>query len=157
MDISKPIVFVGCGVTKMKKPCKAKYMYVGNYVQTCLAYGQTFTCQENIFILSANYGVVALEDKIEPYNKTLNKMSNEEKEQWKNKVISQCNYLGISSNTQIIFICGKNYHQLLSGYFNNITLPLPEKRILIQQNFMNGQIREYNKTHNPKIKKFILK
>lgn len=157
MDLTKPIVFVGCGVTKMKKPSKTKYMYVGNYVQTCLAYAQTFTTQENIFILSANYGVLGLEDKIEPYNKTLNKMTKEEKEQWKNKVITQCNNLNIDKDTEVIFICGKNYYELLEDYFSNYITPLPHKGILIQQNFMNNQICQYNKTHNEKIKKFILK
>lgn len=27
------IVFIGCGATKMKTACKARKMYVGNYVQ----------------------------------------------------------------------------------------------------------------------------
>lgn len=145
------IVFVGCGVTKMKNPCKVKKMYAGNYFQTCLAYAQTFTSQDNIYVLSAKYGVLPLEKVIEPYNKTLKDMTPQEKQDWKNMVIKQMENIGINQDTPVTFICGKNYHSLFSDYFNNITLPLPQQRILIQQHFMIEEIKKYNKTHNPKI------
>ena len=142
MEPNKPIVFVGCGVTKMKKPCTAKKMYVGHYVQTCLAYARTFTTEDNIYILSAKYGVLPLDKVIEPYDKTLNKMSKKEKQDWRNMVIGQLNDMGINQDTPVIFICGKNYYSLFEDYFNNYTIGLPQQRILIQQHFMNEQIRK---------------
>lgn len=145
------IVFVGCGVTKMKNACKVKKMYAGNYFQTCLAYAQTFTTQDNIYVLSANYGLLPLEKVIEPYNKTLKNMTPKEKQDWKNMVIQQMESIGINKDTEVVFICGKNYHSLFSDYFHNIILPLPQQRILIQQHFMIEEIKKYNKTHTPKI------
>ena len=145
------IVFIGCGATKMKTACKARKMYVGNYVQLCLAYAQTFTTQDNIYILSAKYGVLPLEKVIEPYNKTLNNMNIEEKQDWKNMVIKQLEDIGINKDTEVVFICGTNYYTLLEDYFTNYKLPLPKQRIGVQQHFMIEELREYNKTHSPKI------
>lgn len=145
------IVFIGCGATKMKNACKARKMYVGNYVQLCLAYAQTFTTQDNIYILSAKYGVLPLEKVIEPYNKTLNNMNIEEKQDWKNMVIKQLEDIGINKDTEVVFICGTNYYTLLEDYFTNYKLPLPKQGIGVQQHFMIEELREYNKTHSPKI------
>lgn len=145
------IVFIGCGATKMKTACKARKMYVGNYVQLCLAYAQTFTTQDNIYILSAKYGVLPLEKVIEPYNKTLNNMNIEEKQDWKNMVIKQLEDIGINKDTEVVFICGTNYYTLLEDYFTNYKLPLPKQCIGVQQHFMIEELREYNKTHSPKI------
>lgn len=145
------IVFIGCGATKMKTACKARKMYVGNYVQLCLAYAQTFTTQDNIYILSAKYGVLPLEKVIEPYNKTLNNMNIEEKQDWKNMVIKQLEEMNINKDTEVVFICGTNYYTLLEDYFTNYKLPLPKQGIGVQQHFMIEELREYNKTHSPKI------
>lgn len=145
------IVFIGCGATKMKNACKARKMYVGNYVQLCLAYAQTFTTQDNIYILSAKYGVLPLEKVIEPYNKTLNNMNIQEKQDWKNMVIKQLEDIGINKDTEVVFICGTNYYTLLEDYFTNYKLPLPKQGIGVQQHFMIEELREYNKTHSPKI------
>lgn len=145
------IVFIGCGATKMKNACKARKMYVGNYVQLCLAYAQTFTTQDNIYILSAKYGVLPLEKVIEPYNKTLNNMNIEEKQDWKNMVIKQLEEMNINKDTEVVFICGTNYYTLLEDYFTNYKLPLPKQGIGVQQHFMLEELRKYNKTHSPKI------
>lgn len=116
-----------------------------------MAYAQTFTTQDNIYILSAKYGVLPLEKVIEPYNKTLNNMNIQEKQDWKNMVIKQLEDIGINKDTEVVFICGTNYYTLLEDYFTNYKLPLPKQGIGVQQHFMIEELREYNKTHSPKI------
>lgn len=145
------IVFIGCGASKMKNACKAKNMYVGNYFRLCLAYAQTFTTQDNIYILSAKYGVLPLEKVIEPYNRTLNKMNKQEKQDWKDMVIKQLTDIGINKDVEVAFICGTNYYNLLEDYFTNYKVLLPKQGIGIQQHFMIEEIKKYNKTHDRKI------
>ena len=145
------IVFIGCGASKMKNACKAKNMYVGNYFQLCLAYAQTFTTQDNIYILSAKYGVLPLEKVIEPYNRTLKKMNKQEKQDWKDMVIKQLGDMGISKDAEVAFVCGTNYYNLLEDYFTNYKLLLPKQRIGMQQHYMIEEIKKYNKTHDHKI------
>lgn len=145
------IVFIGCGAAKMKNACKAKNMYIGNYFRLCFAYAQTFTTQDNIYILSAKYGVLPLEKVIEPYNRTLNKMTKQEKQDWKDMVIEQLINIDIKENTEVAFICGTNYYNLLEDYFNNYKVLLPKQGIGLQQHFMIEELKKYNKTHEHKI------
>lgn len=92
-----------------------------------------------------------MEKVIEPYNKTLNNMNIEEKQDWKNMVIKQLEEMNINKDTEVVFICGTNYYTLLEDYFTNYKLPLPKQGIGVQQHFMIEELREYNKTHSPKI------
>jgi hypothetical protein len=67
----KQTVIVACGQQKRAAKCAAHMMYTGPYHRACLAYARTLTDDENIFILSAKYGLLRLENEIEPYEKRL--------------------------------------------------------------------------------------
>lgn len=136
------IVFVGCGSVKKNIACKAGDMYTGSYFKLCMTYAKTLTTDDNIYILSAKYGVLPLNKVIEPYNKTLNKMNKEEKEKWINMVVTQLHELHITPNTPVTFICGKNYYQSLTNYFTNITTPLPGGGMGYQKHFLKQQIQK---------------
>ena len=96
-------------------------MYVGNYFKTCLEYAKTY--KSDIYILSAKYGLLSLEDYIEPYNLTLNTFSKRQKEDWNNKVKKQLSEKHID-NEKAVFLCGKNYYLGLLDYFQEVELPL---------------------------------
>lgn len=69
------IVFLSCVKLKRNSPCKARNMYISDLFQKSLAYAMQLN-PRNIYILSAKYGLLGLDDYIEPYNQTLNeKMS----------------------------------------------------------------------------------
>ena len=136
------IVFIGCGSKKNNKECKAKDMYQGGYFTTCLDYARTLTNEDNIYILSAKYGVLHLEDIISPYNKTLNTATKQEYAEWKQMVLEQFNKLGITGNDEVTMLCGKNYYKELLTYFKNINLPLKDfKGMGYQISFMKSQIK----------------
>jgi hypothetical protein len=61
------IVIVPCGSRKLDHPAKAREMYTGNYHKAALNYALSIALPENILILSAKYGLLALHDWIEPY------------------------------------------------------------------------------------------
>ena len=140
------IVFVGCGATKRKKPCKAEDMYIGQYFKQCMLYAKTLTKNNNIYILSAKYGVLPLNKVIEPYNKTLKTMSKKEIKEWASMVVTQLQELHITSNTPVTFICGKNYYEPLTNSFTNITTPLPQGGMGYQIQFMQQQVK--NNSHH---------
>lgn len=120
------IVFIGCGKKKNTHTCEAKDMYLGSYFSTCLEYAKTLTNEENIYILSAKYGVLKLNDIISPYDVTLNKATKKEYEVWKNKVLNQLKELNITSDIPVTFLCGKNYYKELLSYFKDINIPLKD-------------------------------
>jgi uncharacterized protein DUF6884 len=64
-------VIVACGAKKLDRPASARCLYVGPYFKACLAYAFTLAKPKDAFIISAKYGLVGLNDVIEPYDKRL--------------------------------------------------------------------------------------
>lgn len=65
------IVIVACGAKKLDRAARARDLYVGPYFKACLAYALAFAKAKNVFIILAKYGLVGLNDVIEPYDKKL--------------------------------------------------------------------------------------
>ena len=136
-------VFIGCGKKKNNVECEAKDMYLGDYFKTCLQYARTFTTDENIYILSAKYGVLQLNTVITPYDKTLNRATKKEYELWFEKVTEQLKELNISDNEKVVMICGKNYYKKLTNCFNEIETPLEQyKGMGYQLKFMKEELNK---------------
>ena len=78
---------IGCVGLKLPHKAKAKELYLSDLFKKSLAY-----CLKNYeknFILSALYGVVDLEEEIEPYDLTLNTMPKQLIYVWSEKVFGQ--------------------------------------------------------------------
>ncbi len=63
--------------------------------------------------LSAKYGLLKLNDNIEPYDKTLNKMNVFEKKRWSNEIFQKLQKYETISSTDFIFLAGENYRKYL--------------------------------------------
>lgn len=98
-------------------PCEAKKLYQGAIFKKTLRYCFQESFDE-IYILSAKHGVLDLDQKIEPYDKTLSRMTQVEKKEWDRLVISQLKEKNIKG--EFWFFCGKNYYE-------NIILVFPGK------------------------------
>lgn len=116
------IVFIGCGKSKLNCKAKAKDMYIGNYFKKTLQFARTFNA-DKIFILSAKYGLLELNDVISPYDLTLNKMSKQDKKSWSAKVYQQLKNKNIDFDQKTIFLTCKNYNQFLKQKFKNHIIP----------------------------------
>ena len=82
------IVLISCASKKSNKKEKAKELYTSPFFKYNLKYAKSLS-PNKIFILSAKYGLLDLEQKIEPYEKTLNKLPKKQLEHWSKKVINQ--------------------------------------------------------------------
>lgn len=116
------IAFISCVKTKRNYPCKAQDMYISDLFKKSLAYAKKHA--DKIFILSAKYGLLTLDEIIYPYEKTLNKMSEYEKKRWAYKVFRQFIDGGGNNNEPCMFICGTNYRKYLIQKFPNAEVPL---------------------------------
>jgi hypothetical protein len=65
------IAIVACGSKKLDRPASARCLYTGPYFRACLAYALKLAKAKDVFIISAKYGLVGLNDVIEPYDKKL--------------------------------------------------------------------------------------
>lgn len=136
-------IFIACSKKKSQKPCKAKDMYLGDLFKKSYQYGKSLGGE--IYILSAKYGLLNPEDYIDPYNITLNNMTDRERKRWAYKVIKQCEKQGIYFNDKIIFLCGSNYRKYLQIKYRNSICPLKGMGIGEQLAFLNEEIKKVRK------------
>jgi cytoplasmic iron level regulating protein YaaA (DUF328/UPF0246 family) len=80
------IVLISCVSKKRDQICRARDLYISPLFKKNLQYAQKLT-PDKIFILSAKYGLVGLDDEIEPYDLTLNTMSSREIKRWATGVL----------------------------------------------------------------------
>ena len=117
------IVFLSCVKSKRDTACAARDMYTSDLFKKSLAYALQLNPRK-VYILSAKYGLLELNEHIEPYNLTLNEMSEEKRKAWAYKVCKQCEQKGISYSEEVIFLCGNNYRKYLMRKFKNANAPL---------------------------------
>ena len=66
--MTKKFVIIPCGGAKLKTPANAGDIYIGSMFRDQLATALTMTTPENIRILSAKHGLIALDTIVEPYD-----------------------------------------------------------------------------------------
>ena len=86
--MNKKIVLISCVKSKMNKPAKAKDLYISPLFKLNFKYAKSLN-PSNIFVLSAKYDLVDMNQIISPYEKTLNKMKKIERQQWTECVIQK--------------------------------------------------------------------
>ena len=62
------IVIIPCGGAKLPHAAPAAELYTGSMFKDALRTARTMTADQNIFILSAMHGLVALDETLEPYD-----------------------------------------------------------------------------------------
>ena len=136
------IALISCSSKKKTFKCKAKEMYSESILfRLTLQYCK----QENfdkIFILSAKYGIIELDDNIEPYDITLNKMSKSERDEWGAKITKWIN-INLDIYDEIYIFAGKNYYKHLHIY-NKINLPFRNLPIGKRLQWLKERIKNEN-------------
>ena len=80
---------------------------------------------DDIFILSAKYGLLELDRVIEPYNKTLNKMSQNAVKKWAEQVLARLKEKDYDlKRDQFVFLAGMNYRKFLIPEMSNYVIPM---------------------------------
>ena len=117
------IVLISCVSKKLNHKSKAQDLYVSPLFQKNLRYAKSLN-PDKIFILSAKYGLLSLTDEVEPYNKTLNKMTSNEIKEWANSVLKQLQKVSDLDNEEFIFLAGNNYRKFLLPRIKNYKIPM---------------------------------
>lgn len=133
------IVLISCCSKKLNHPAEAKNLYVSSLFKKSLAYARKIN-PDKIFILSAKYGLVDIEEKIDPYNVTLNKMSMGDIENWSRIVLEKLREKFNLSNDEFIFLAGENYRKNLISEIKNYKIPMLGLGIGKQLQWLTTQI-----------------
>ena len=82
------VVLIACCQTKAEGPVAAKDLYQGALFKKSLVYAKSLN-PDRIYILSAEHHLLPLDKVISKYDKTLNKMSAQQKRDWTEIVLEQ--------------------------------------------------------------------
>jgi cytoplasmic iron level regulating protein YaaA (DUF328/UPF0246 family) len=117
------IVLISCVSKKRSQKGKARDLYISTLFKKNLQYALKLA-PDQIFILSAKYGLVTLDDEIEPYDLTLNTMSAPEIKQWAHEVLRQLSEKTDLLHDQFVFLAGEKYRKYLIPHLANVEVPL---------------------------------
>ena len=134
------IVLIPCVSKKLQHKSKAQDLYVSPLFQKNLKYAKSLN-PDKIFILSAKYGLLRLDEEIEPYDKTLNKMRSGEIKEWANSVLNQMRKSTDIENDEFLFLVGNNYRKYLLPHLKHYKIPMLGLSIGKQLQWLSKRIK----------------
>lgn len=119
----KTIILIPCCKNKRQTPCRAEEMYIGQLFKARLKYAKQLNPDE-IFILSAKYGLLTCDEIIEPYNVTLKDFSKEKKIEWSMNVLDKLKSFCSTTDDKFIILASNFYIEHILPFIKNYELPL---------------------------------
>ncbi|MDD2235384.1 MAG: hypothetical protein PHZ11_07895 [Desulfitobacteriaceae bacterium] len=121
------IALISCISLKKRYECPAIELYSKSPTFR-LAYTFANLAADEIYILSAKYGLVHKDTVLAPYNDTLLDKSEDEKKAWSKGVLAQLDKIVSLKKDEFVILAGKNYCKYLLPVIINYWLPLEGKR-----------------------------
>lgn len=118
----KNVVLIACSKTKLCSEVPARELYQGASFKKSLQLAERHF--DDIFVLSAKYGVLPLDQEIAPYERTLKDMTKTEQTAWGRGVIKKLGKLYDFETTNFVILAGKRYYELLVDHLPHYELPL---------------------------------
>ena len=134
------VVLISCVSKKLHHKSKAQDLYISPLFKKNLQYAKSLN-PDKIFILSAKYGLLRLNEEIEPYNKTLNKMRSKEIKEWANSLLNQLKKSTDIENDEFIFLAGDNYRKFLLSHIKHYKIPMQGLSIGKQLQWLSKRIK----------------
>ena len=142
----KKIILISCASKKINKKIKAQDLYISALFQKNLQYAKSLN-PDKIFILSAKYGLLKLDEEVEPYDKTLNKMRSCEIKEWATTVLNQLQKVVDLDKDEFVFLAGNNYRKFLLPSINNYKIPMLGLSIGKQLKWLTWKIKVIENCH----------
>jgi len=117
------VVLISCVSEKLHHKSQAQDLYISPLFKKNLQYAKSLN-PDKIFILSAKYELLGINDEIEPYDKTLNKMRSNEIKEWANNVLNQLGEKTDLENDEFVFLAGNNYRKFLLSHIKHYNIPM---------------------------------
>jgi len=139
------IILLSCVSKKLSHQARAEELYTSPLFKFTLKYAKSLQ-PDKIFILSAKYGLLNLDDEILPYNLTLNNLKEKERKSWAEKVLEKLKQRADLEKDEIIFLAGEKYRKHLLPHIKNYKVPMRGLGIGKQLQFLK---QNTEKTENP--------
>ena len=135
------IVLISCSSKKSAHKQKAEDLYISPLFRLSLAYAKKLK-PNKIFILSAKHGLVNLNDKIAPYNETLNNKSASDIKVWAEKVVTDLGKMVNLKSDMFVFFAGKKYREYILPNIEYYKIPLKGLRIGEQLKYLKNKLEQ---------------
>lgn len=133
------IVLISCVKSKVKASARVKELYISDWFRKALLYAESLH-PDCIFILSAKYGLLSLDDEVEPYELTLKTMRIDERRAWAADVLySLCKFADLKRDRFVIF-AGEKYREFLIPEIKNFTIPMKGLRQGQQKSWLREKL-----------------
>jgi len=132
----KTIVLISCVSKKLAYSARARDIYVSPLFRLNLAYAESLT-PDAIYVLSAKHGLLALEDKIAPYDLTLNTMSAGQIRAWAAGVVVQLAAVTDLNRDRFVFLAGDKYRKYIAPHLAQFEVPMQGLTIGRQLQFLS--------------------
>lgn len=119
----RKIVLISCVSKKLTYKTLARSLYTSSLFKKNLAYAQRLK-PDAIYILSAKFGLVDLDQEIEPYELTLNTMGAGEIKVWADRVLEQLSTCVDLRQDHFIFLAGQKYRKYLLPKMHSYEIPM---------------------------------
>ncbi len=101
----------------------AKDLYTSTLFKLSFQYAEKLA-PDMIYVLSAKYGLLDIDEEIGPYELTLNRMHDYEIRAWADHVIEQLKATVSIDKTEFIFLAGYKYRKYLLPHITDYKIPL---------------------------------
>jgi len=109
--------FVSCTKAKRAVPCAARDLYISPLFRGLREYAESSA--DRWFILSAKYGILGPEEIVEPYDRTLNKMSKAERLAWWSDVKRDLIRI-VPERSQVMLLAGSRYRENIEPFLRRL-------------------------------------
>ena len=145
---SRTVFLIACSSRKLDRPARAGDLYQGTLFRASLDWAR-LQVPDAIFILSAKYGLVGLDQVIEPYDLTLNDLPVPEIRAWSEHVLDQLASRFDLERDRFVFLAGERYRRFLVPRLAHSEAPLARLKIGEQISWLQ---REVGGHHAPRPK-----
>ena len=111
----------------VKKKRHVRSLAADLYVSTLFKFGYKYAMNRNvdqIYILSAKYGLLHPNTEVDPYEVTLNNMSGSEIKKWGVAVLAQLRQVADLSGDRFLILAGEKYRRELLPAMANYEIPM---------------------------------
>jgi len=135
----KRIALIACASKKLATRANAEKLYISSLFKCCQQYARKLN-PDAIFILSAKLGLLTLDEEIEPYEVTLNRMKANKRKAWAKKVVEQLEVHADLQRDHFILLAGERYRRYLLPHLASYEIPLKGLRIGEQLQYLKKQV-----------------
>lgn len=135
----KRIALISCSKSKQNYPCPARELYAPSQLFS-LSYQYAKKVADEVYVLSARYGLLAEEDVVAPYDLTLTDLPEHRQRDWANYVLRQMGERFDLNRDVFVILAGRNYYKNLLPHLVHTTLPLGNLRIGPRLSFLEQEL-----------------